>query len=108
MEIQNTLLQGLLQTVTDGLQQPHKDTLPQSLEPALGQVEVMPERRAGPEEAPDLAQAVQTGDSSGILTTGEKEIIELFFNGQEGVDLLLYGHQPQKPALLGNFVDVRG
>ncbi len=107
MEIQSTLIQGLLQSVTEGLQQPRQGPLPQPPEPLLGQQGASPERAVFPEQAHDLVPAGQTGDSSRVLSSGEKEIIELFFDGQEGADSVHYGPQPPKPIVLGNFIDVR-
>lgn len=107
MEIQSTLIQGLLQSVTEGLQQPRQAPLPQPQEPLLGQQGASPGRAVSPEQAHDSSQAGQTGDSSRVLSSGEKEIIELFFDGQEGVDFVHYGPQPPKPIVLGNFIDVR-
>lgn len=108
MEINNTLLQGLSQALLGGGQQLPQAPLPQPAELAVGQLGCPSERTTAPEQIPGLAQANQTGGSSSILTSGEKEILDLFFNGQEGMDLTLYGPPPSKPAVLGNFLDVRG
>jgi len=108
MEINNTLLQGLSQALLGGGQQQPQAPLPQPAELSAGQLGYTSERTAAPEQIPGLAQANQTGDSSSILTSGEKEILNLFFNGQEGMDLSLYGRLPSKPAVLGNFLDMRG
>ncbi len=110
MEIHNTLLQGLSQALLGGGQQPPQAPLPQPqpAELAAGQLGSPSERTAAPEQIPGLGQANQAGDSSSILTSGEKEILDLFFNGQEVMDLSLYGRLPSKPAVLGNFLDMRG
>ena len=108
MEIHNTLLQGLSQALLGGGQQLPQAPLPQPAELAAGQLGCPSERTAASEQIPGLAQANQTGDSSSILTSGEKEILDLFFNGQGGMDLSLYGRLPSKPAVLGNFLDMRG
>ena len=48
------------------------------------------------------------GDHTKVLTSGEIQILGLFFDGPDGGDFTLYGHRPARPLVLGNFVDVRG
>ena len=43
-----------------------------------------------------------------VLTPGEKQILGLMFDDQEGGGLTLYGRRPVKPVVMGHFLDVRG
>jgi hypothetical protein len=105
MEISSTLIQGLAQTIVGGGQPPQQSP---AAEPSEGTAEPLTSRAVAPEQATEPAQVNQPGDGTGILTSGEMEILDLVFNGQEEMDLALYGPQPSKPAMLGNFLDVRG
>ncbi len=104
MEISSILLQGLAQTIIGGGQPPP----PPAAEPLESRVEPLASRAVALEQAAEPAQVNQPGSDTGILTSGEKDILDLVFNGQEKMDLALYGPQPSKPAMLGNFLDVRG
>ncbi|MFB0517018.1 MAG: hypothetical protein ACETWG_10525 [Candidatus Neomarinimicrobiota bacterium] len=108
MEIKHTLLQGLLQTVTEGLHQPQQAPGSQLASPVPDQMEASPELALDLEPDYNPARSVETENNSSILTSGEKEIIELFFNDQSGVNAASYGARPPKPTVLGNFVDVKG
>ncbi|UCH62542.1 MAG: hypothetical protein JSU77_12205 [Fidelibacterota bacterium] len=108
MEISNTLIQGLAQAIIGGGQQAPQPPAPPAAEPSAGTVEPSAARIVAPEQAAEQIQVNQSEDGNGVLTSGEKEILDLFFNGQEEMDLTFYGPQPSKPGLLGNFLDVRG
>ncbi len=108
MEISSTLIQGLAQTIVGGGQPPPQPPLSPATEPSEGTAEPSTSWAVAPEQAAEADQVNQPGDGTGILTSGEKEIIDLFFNGQEEVNSAIYRPQPPKPALLGNFLDVRG
>ncbi len=108
MEISSTLIQGLAQTIIGDGQQPPQSPLPPAAEQLEGAVEPLASQAVAPEQAAEPAQVNQPDDGTGVLTSGEKEIIDLFFNGQEEVNSAIYRPQPPKPALLGNFLDVRG
>ncbi len=108
MEISSTLIQGLAQTIIGGGQPPQQPPQPPVAEPSEGTVEPLASRAVAPEQAAEPAQVNQPGSDAGILTSGEKVILDLVFNGQGEMDLALYGPQPSKPAMLGNFLDVRG
>jgi hypothetical protein len=108
MEISSTLIQGLAQTIIGGGQQQPQPPQPPAAEPSEGMTEPLTSRAVAPEQAAEPAQVNQPDSDTGILTSGEKEILDLVFNGQEEMDLALYGPQPSKPAMLGNFLDVRG
>jgi len=108
MEISSTLIQGLAQTIIGGGQQQPQPPQPPAAEPSEGTVEPLASRAVAPEQAAELAQVNQLDGDTGILTSGEKEILDLVFNGQEEMDSALYGPQPSKPAMLGNFLDMRG
>ena len=105
MEISSTLIQGLAQTIVGGGQPPQQSP---AAEPSEGTAEPLTSRAVAPEQAAEPAQVNQPDGDTGILTSGEKEILDLVFNGQEEMDSALYGPQPSKPAMLGNFLDVRG
>ena len=108
MEINSTLIQGLAQTIIGGGQPPPQPPQPPAAEPSAGTVEPSTLLAVAPEQATEPAQVNQPENGTGILTSGEKEILDIFFNGQEEMDSTLYGPQSSKPALLGNFLDLRG
>ena len=121
MEIQNTLLPGVSPSFAEGQQQPQQApplggtgpagsgaSGPPAVEPAGGEVEPAVQRAAAPAQTLELAQAIQTGDNSSLLTSGEKEILNLLFSDQGWADFTVYGSEPSRPATLGNFLDVRG
>ncbi len=107
MEIQGTLLQTLTQLVTNSWQQPSTSDAGAASpgDPSPGPVVAQP---AVPEEPLSIGEAVRDDNGNGILTSGEKEILTLFFNGQAEADVAVYSAKPPKPAIFGNFVDVRG
>ena len=51
---------------------------------------------------------LETDPNRRVLSTGEKQILGLLFDDQEGGSMRLYGPQPAKPVVLGNFIDLRG
>ena len=48
------------------------------------------------------------GAHAKVLSSGERQILGLLFEGPESGDFTIYGHRPARPVVLGNFVDVRG
>ncbi|UCH10973.1 MAG: hypothetical protein JSU61_03540 [Fidelibacterota bacterium] len=107
MEIHNTLLQALSQTIA-GAGDQLRGTGQQLSELTPEYVGSAPDQMVLTEEVPDLGQAVRSSDSAQLLSTGEQEILDLFFNDEGASDQSVYGPQSPKPALLGNFLDVRG
>ena len=104
MEIGSTLLNGLARVITGSEQTPTQTssfTVPEALRDKLGQP-------ANGILESGQAQMDQVGTNSSILSSNEKEIIDLFFGDREEINLALYGSQPSTPVALGNFIDVRG
>ena len=64
--------------------------------------------RAAPEESQGLAAVASDGTTGGILNLDEEQLLTLLFDEQGIEELKLYGGQKPRPAVLGNFLDVRG
>ena len=80
---------------------------------APGRTESMPGLKEAQEETAEPVHAIQTREGPSLLTPGEKQIIDLLFDNSgddQGTNgFSLYGvQQPRRPAVIGNFLDVRG
>lgn len=113
MVIQNTPFQELSPALPESrqLHQPAPGVSP--LQPAPGRTESMRGLMEAQEETAEPVHAIQTREGPSLLTPGEKQIIDLLFDNSgddQGTNgFSLYGvQQPRRPAVIGNFLDVRG
>jgi hypothetical protein len=108
MEINTTILQGLTDVISGN------QTRPEPSEPVQsnGSVPIfqnpVEEHVNGTEVPISFTDASQTGESSRILSVGEREVLGLLFGEQRELEGSIYQSQTSKPAALGNFVDIRG
>ncbi|UCD36928.1 MAG: hypothetical protein JSW54_08800 [Fidelibacterota bacterium] len=108
MEIQTTLLQGLTQALTGGQPQAQRAPSPEPTDLSLSVDQTAPGRVLPTEQTFDSAAVDTVENRPGMLSNGEQEILNLLFNDQDTSVETIYGPQVPKPAVLGNFVDVRG
>lgn len=104
MEIGSTLLNGLARVITGSDQSPLQTSVFQAAEVSRDRVE----QSANGISESGHTQADQVGSNNNLLSSNEKEIIDLFFGDREEINLALYGSPPLTPVALGNFLDVRG
>ncbi len=104
MEIGSTLLNGLARVITGSDQ----STPQTSVFPTAGTSRDRVEQSTNGALDSDHTQVNQVGINNSILSSNEKEIIDLFFGDREEINLVLYGSPPSTPVALGNFLDVRG
>lgn len=104
MEIGSTLLSGLARVITGSEQSPSQTSVFTAAEASRDRVEQSTNRVLDS----SYAQVDQVGSDNSILSSNEKEIIDIFFSDREEINLALYGSQPSTPVALGNFIDVRG
>jgi hypothetical protein len=107
MEIHNTLLQALSQTIA-GAGDQLRGTVSQPSEVTPEYVGSPSDHMVKTEETPDLGQAIESNNSAHLLSSSEREILNVFFQDEEASGQSVYGTQTPTPVLLGKFLDIRG
>ena len=107
MEIRTNILQQISQALNPGLQPSSGINAGQN----AGALESDEQGVAIPKLAPlqNAGHAVRSGNGSLLLSSQEKDILEVLFVNQSTASspsgFSLYGDQPQKAALRGSFVN---
>lgn len=109
MEIQHPRLQGLPPQQFEGHRVGEQPVAPARLQGSVSDLEAKLGQRLVTADAEYPGEpGSETDPNEGLLSAGEKQILVLLFDAQNGGSMSLYGPQPAKPVVLGNFVDLRG
>ncbi len=109
MEIQHPRLQGMAPQQFEGHRVREQPVAPAGLQGSVSDLEANLGQRLVTADAEYPGEpGAETDPHGGLLSAGEKQILVLLFDAQEGGSMSLYGPQPAKPVVLGNFVDLRG
>ena len=109
MEIQQSQLQGTSPQPFEGHRVGERQVAPAGSQGSVSDLETkLGQRLVTADDGSPGEPVPETDPNGGVLSTGEKQILGLLFDDQEGDSMRLYGPQSAKPVVLGNFVDLRG